>query len=210
MAAFHQTTKQKSNTDWDIVSDVEELGSQERLSVASFSSDESDAVIIFGGHNNTNGAGISTATIASSSLSRASSLRLPSPQQQYSQTLFNNPPTLPIEERLLDQIAKLAEELEDSQEQAKLLLLQNDRLMTENEKLQGEVDWRRRAAISSNHKKKSSGYDRSDIVRAAVALAGGVVLIGLVKKKLLVGVMASMGVLTYHFLNGEKKDKQQE
>jgi len=114
--------------------------------------------------------------------------------------------SMPIEQRLLDQIAKLAEELDDSQEQAKLLLLQNDRLMSENDQLRHALQDGGRAG---ERRRDGEGEDeRPDVMRVTIAVAAGIVIIGLAKKRLMfngVGIVGAavlggcMGV--YQFVN---------
>jgi hypothetical protein len=103
--------------------------------------------------------------------------------------------SMPIEQRLLDQIAKLAEELDESQEQAKLLLLQNDRLMSENDALKkalasrADAEQGRAGQAPHDAGKEAPG----DVVRVTFAVAAGIVIIGLAKKRLLFNGVGFLG-----------------
>lgn len=119
--------------------------------------------------------------------------------------------TMTIEQRLLDQIAKLAEDLDESQEQAKLLLLQNDRLMTENDNLKKELQVQ---ITSSNGGRAQEDDEKPDLVRVTIAMAAGIVIIGLAKKKLLFNGVGFVGaamlggcVSIYHLLQNNMQTK---
>jgi len=122
---------------------------------------------------------------------------------------------MPIEQRLLDQIAKLAEELDDSQEQAKLLLLQNDQLMTENEDLKKKIEEILNNVSSERHRGQSDKSSMGENVRVSFAIAAGLVLLGLAKKRLLfasplvTGLAAMVGSFGFfHLLQNQESNEE--
>ncbi|GBG33948.1 Hypothetical Protein FCC1311_101712 [Hondaea fermentalgiana] len=231
-------------SEWDVVS--EGALSQERYSTGSLTSDESDAVVIFGGRGaqanmspNSLSFRESASTMADmgpnsgvlnqylldaddddakmGQLQRHASGEGNRPWQQKHQRLLSavsdlaSDPglnrvnaslfggieqSMPIEQRLLDQIAKLAEDLDESQEQTKVLLLQNDRLMTQNESLKKQLQ----ESLSQASRRLPRGAagitddseESPDRMRVTLAVAAGFLIIGLAKKRLL---MNSFGLL---------------
>mmetsp|Transcript_21381 Transcript_21381/g.41918 ORF Transcript_21381/g.41918 Transcript_21381/m.41918 type:complete len:275 (+) Transcript_21381:414-1238(+) len=246
MAARSMSRGTSGLSEWDVVS--EGALSQERYSTGSLTSDESDAVVIFGGrhapspraplresastlaetsnHSNalnqyfyeTEDDDSKLARVGSRNLQRQHSVEGDRPWQQKHQRLLSavsdlaSDPglnrvnaglfggieqSMPIEQRLLDQIAKLAEDLDDSQEQTKLLMLQNDRLMSENDSLKHQLRIALERASSSmaqlgDRKHGDEDEESPDRMRVTLAVAAGFFIIGLAKKRLL---MNSFGLL---------------
>jgi len=154
------------SSEWEEVTVV-----SSRHSVGSLSSHDSDKVIIFEGRPEC----------------------YSEPGSKTSCALFE--PAMSIEQRLLDQIAELAEDLDESQEQSKLLLLQNDRLMSENDELKRKVARLLQLNNNSGDNKQTS----SEIFRISLSVAGGMVIISLVRKRLLAN---SVGLLSAAVLGG--------
>mmetsp|Transcript_1281 Transcript_1281/g.2546 ORF Transcript_1281/g.2546 Transcript_1281/m.2546 type:complete len:240 (-) Transcript_1281:131-850(-) len=204
-------TQSGLSSEWDVVS--EGALHLDDLSAGSLPSQGSDAVIIFGGQQDAQSAQSSPAHSDSLSCSAvlnqniqnfivdqeetpaqlasndARLLHRPSSFLSAGSDLVSEPGrktrelSMPIEQRLLDQITKLAEELDASQEQVKLLLLQNERLMYENDDLKQLISMKRDKGTN----------EQSDTMRVTVAVAAGLLIIGFAKKKIMFN---SMGLLS--------------
>lgn len=200
---IHSSTSQE----WDLISDGELENLQERLSVASLESEESDTVIIFGGNGGSRS--VSNRSISNSSVisvvsngsvvsasSTKNSACASSLEKQHERLLSavsglamdpvlqkvakgsDVPVTTPIEDRLLKQITKLAQDLDDSQEKAKSLTNQNNKLSLENYEL------KHKAYAVGSLGNKNDTESQNDFVKAGVTLAVGVLLVLQIKRKL--------------------------
>jgi len=200
------------HSEWDLISDGELELLQERLSVASLDSDESDAVIIFGGSrgrvvsSNESCAQLSVASskasLPESVSSWKSSNKIALMDKEHERLVnavsgLSKDPALqkvakslessPIEDRLLQQISKLAQDLDDSQAKTKSLRDENSRLLLENDELKSKTD---------NQNYKSRKYPQPNqsptaiLVRAGISLAVAVFIVTQLRRKLL-GVSAA-------------------
>mmetsp|Transcript_4327 Transcript_4327/g.6418 ORF Transcript_4327/g.6418 Transcript_4327/m.6418 type:complete len:265 (-) Transcript_4327:1877-2671(-) len=228
-------TSHSALSDWDVVS--EDALSQGRYSSGSLSSDESDAVIIFGGKTNShaslretasaltpNSVMSNTGSVSSNAygfisesdddetevteegsgverwqqkhqrlLSAVSDLASDPGLKTVAQEIYGGlRQSMPIEQRLLDQIAKLAEELDDYQEKSRVLRLQNEILTSENAALKTNLTEKKKTDCEDAE--KSLDDQEPGVMRVALAVAAGLLVIGLAKKRLLFNDAGVLGV----------------
>ncbi len=121
--------------------------------------------------------------------------------------MASNFENIPIEDRLLKQITKLAQDLDDSQEQTMTLLDENDKLVTENDELRSRFSSKLGTFDDNDTKFKGT---MEVLVRAGISLAVALYIVLQLKRKLLgsvnvVSVVAGgCGLYGYLKLTSEK------
>lgn len=208
--SYHKTNSFASQ-DWDLLSCDSEESSlpliQERLSVASLSSEESDTVVIFGGNNKAVKASL-TRNPSSRSNTVHSDGNFSEWEAQHEkllsdiskdpilQRVVSQSADLPVEKRLFEQIRQLQERLDEAQEQAQGLIRQNEHLQSDNtelkEKLEKIVKFYTAKNMLNNSEK---GKSASEIRRASFMLAAGVGILLIVKKPIIISSLGTMGTL---------------
>lgn len=231
VARNYQKTNSFASQDWDLLSSDSEDSNlpmiQERLSVASLSSEESDTVVIFGGNKgNRNPSLARTPSSRDSVLYKNENIDAWELQHQQLLSSLSKDPILQqvtagsneaVEKHLFAQISQLEEKLEEAQNESHLLLQKNESLLSDNTLLKQKVErilkfYSTKHMLTNNELEKAKSA--ADLRRAGLLLAVGAGVILVVKKRIVIsnlgvwGTMLLAGSLgVYNCLLNEKDDK---
>lgn len=212
IARNYQKTNSFASQDWDLLSSDSEESNlpmiQERLSVASLSSEESDTVVIFGGNK-----GAKNTSLVRTPSSRDSTLFTNEEMDAWEvehhkllSTLSKDPllqkvrseSTEAVEKHLFKQIAQLEERLEESQHQSQLLLQKNESLLSDNTMLKQKVErilkfYSTKHHLTNNELEKAKSA--ADARRAILLLAAGAGVVLVVKKRVVISNLGVWGAM---------------